>query len=68
MKLIFGIIFEIIEEIVEEIVEAAVSFCPPLLIFIIAAFLFFGGGCLAEIFGALLVPLGIIVLIVWLLM
>lgn len=64
MKLILGVFLEIIEEIV----EAVVSFCPPLLIFIIAAFLFFGGGCLAEIFGALLVPLGIIVLIVWLLM
>lgn len=64
MKLIFGIFLEVLENIV----EAAVSFCPPLLIFIIAAFLFFGGGCLAEIFGALLVPLGIIVLIVWLLM
>ena len=62
MKAILGIIFEVLENIV----ETAIEICPPLLILVIAAFLFFGGGCLARIFGALLIPIGIIVLIVWL--
>lgn len=65
MKAILGIIFEVIENIV----ETAIEICPPLLILVIAAFLFFGGGgCLAKIFGALLIPIGIIVLVIWLFM
>mgnify|MGYP000323082911 CR=1 FL=1 len=49
----------------DEIFKSMIDACPPLLIFLIAAWLLMGNGCLPKIGGILLIPIGIIALVVW---
>ena len=65
MKEILALPLEIIFEIVESILEVGVEACPPLLLFILGACLFFGDGCLPKLGGVLLVVIGILAIIVW---
>ena len=68
LKEIITLPLDIIFEIVEYILEAGVAACPPLLLFILGACLFFSDGCLPKLGGFLLIPISIIALLLWFLL
>lgn len=60
------LLLKIFLEIFEAVIEFGAENCPPLLIFIVAAFLFMYNGCLPTLGAILLVIIGIIAFAVWL--